>query len=45
MIKAKRPQVKIQLDRPDDTIGTDTSDEEPKRTKGSGPGKQASIFE
>jgi topoisomerase-4 subunit A len=45
MIKAKRPQVKIQLDRPDDTIGTDISDDEPKRTKGSGPGKQASIFE
>jgi topoisomerase-4 subunit A len=45
MIKAKRPQVKIQLDRPDDSIGTDISDDEPKRTKGSGPGKQASIFE
>lgn len=45
MIRAKRPQVKIQLDRPDDTIGTDISDDEPKRTKGSGPGKQASIFE
>jgi hypothetical protein len=45
MIRAKRPQVKIQLDRPDDSIGTDISDDEPKRTKGSGPGKQASIFE
>lgn len=47
MIRAKRPQVKVQLDRPDDSIGTDTSegtDEPQRKGKAAGPGKQESLF-
>ncbi len=39
MIKAKRPSKKVELDRPDETIGTDLEND-PKKA----PGKQESLF-
>lgn len=39
MIKAKRPSKKVEIDRPDESIGTDL-EHDPKKT----PGKQESLF-
>lgn len=43
MIKARTPK-KVEIDRPDASVGTENEDDVDKKSSGSGPGKQEKLF-